>query len=114
MSNSAAPSFFLTPSPEPSTTTRWPRRLSSAESRETYSLTGVRVARLCGVTCAIERLAAGTGIGPRLTSGLSRGLRRSRHRALAACVGGDELLGLLARLVVGALAVRGLHQVAGG
>src|SRR5215207_7071170 len=60
-------------------------------------------------TAAEVATASGSGLG--LLRRLA--LRGSGQGALAARVLGDELLGLLASLVVGPLAVRGLHQVAG-
>src|SRR6185295_13237938 len=110
--------------------TWWPRFSSSAETRSANSAAPSRPERGRGATWAIEsgsgagtaRQASGAGkkrsafvaSPPRIDLGTcSFGLGRlHRGRRLAPRVGGDELLGLLARLVVGPLTVRRLHQVA--
>src|SRR6185437_2718826 len=59
----------------------------------------------CGTWLSLRRLRRSTNLGPRPRPAGRRGLER---------VLGDELLGLLARLIVWALVVGGLHQVGGG
>ena len=93
MSNGVEASRFLTASPEPKTTTSWPRRSSSSETRLTYSLTAFRVPRRCGVTWAIERRSADTAAayepaldGPPAQASVFASavrLRGAGHRALA-------------------------------
>src|SRR6185436_20039542 len=97
MSSSEPDSRRLTGSPVVRRRTLWPRFSSSGETRSASSAAPSRPGRGRGATWAMES-GSGAGNDPRLV----------------ARVGGDELLGLLARLVVGALRVRRLHQVARG
>src|SRR4051794_21200364 len=79
-----------------------PRRLADAPS-------AARVARRTAADGV--PLGGGSGLGRRLGGGLRRAAAlRGRPRPLARVLG-DELLGRLARLVVGALVLRRLHEV---
>src|SRR4051794_7161308 len=127
----------FTGSPVLTLSTSWPRRSSSSQSASANRAASPGPPRRTGKTWAIESGSTGVTrwrIGveeeresakTRTEDGFSRtrgsslaGSRRlgraARQAALAAGVLEDEVLGLLPRLVVGALRVRALHQVAGG
>src|SRR5689334_5217084 len=102
------------------TTTACPRAASSSPTRATCWLTALPSSQGNGVTCAMAWGISSAHDAPRA---MSLGLRLGTGGSLAAHgtaldrlarVLGDELLGRLARLVVGALGVRRLHEVRAG
>src|SRR4051794_30048634 len=110
MSRSRPLSRRLTGSPVEIRSTSCPRRSSSSETASAKRAARFAPPRRTGKTWAME--SGGTPLSLRL--GGCRRFGRSARQCRAASVREDELLRLLARLVVGTLRVRALHQVAGG